>query len=326
MKILLVGDIMLGRLVNNMLKGKEPAYPWGDTLPIFRSADLRIGNLECVLTDHTRPWLKTPKVFHFRSDSKNVSSLLSANIDIVSLANNHTLDFNVRGLEDTLITLRQAGIKSAGAGLNMAEAKIPAVLKKSGLTVSLIAFSDNEPAWEASKDKPGIFYVPVDLGDKRAKELLGLIKTTRRHVDLLIVSAHWGGNWGYEPPSKHTAFARAMIDAGADVIYGHSAHVIRGVEIYKKSPILYGTGDFVDDYAVDDVERNDESLIFLLETDNGRLKKLTLHPVVIENFQVRLAGSRSKTIAAKMSYLCDKLNTKALWVDQRSSLEVSFGG
>src|SRR3972149_10677752 len=112
MKIVLIGDIMLGRLVNNLLKDKEPAYPWGDTLPVFGSADLRIGNLECALTDATKPWRKTPKAFHFRSDSKNVSSLLSAKIDIVSIANNHILDFNVQGLKDTRVTLKQAGIKS----------------------------------------------------------------------------------------------------------------------------------------------------------------------------------------------------------------------
>ncbi len=325
MKIILVGDIMLGRLVNDSLRSKEPAYPWGDTLPVFKSADLRIGNLECVLTDTTKPWLKTPKIFHFRSDSKNVNSLLSANIDIVSLANNHILDFNVQGLKDTLVMLKQAGIKSAGAGLNITEAKKPVLLKKDGLSIGLIAFSDNEPAWEASRNEPGTFYVPIDLKDKRAKELLRIIEAVKHSIDLLIVSAHWGGNWGYEPPSEHTIFAHAMIDSGADVIYGHSCHTFRGVEIYKNRPILYSSGDFVDDYAVDDLQRNDESFIFLLETDNGHLKKLIFYPVVIENFQVRLAGPRSRAIAAKMSFISQKLNTKALWAESRSSLEISFG-
>lgn len=325
MKILLVGDIMLGRLVNEVLKDNAPAYPWGDTLSIFKSADFRIGNLECCLTDATKPWLKTPKVFHFRSDSKNVNSLLSASIDIVSIANNHILDFNVRGLKDTLITLEQAGIKSAGAGLDIAEAKKPVLLKIDGLCIGFIAFTDNEPDWEASENKPGIFYVPIDLEDKRAKELLRVIEAAKRRVNLLIVSAHWGGNWGYEPPSEHTIFAQAMIDAGADVIYGHSAHVLRGVKIYKNRPILYSTGDFVDDYAVDDVERNDESLIFLLEIDNGRLNKLSLYPTVIDNFRAKMAGARSRTIASKMSAMSQKFDTEALWVDRRSCLEINLG-
>lgn len=324
MKIIFVGDIMLGRLVNDELKGKKSAYPWDDLLPIFKSADLKIGNLECALTDYKKPWLKTPKVFHFRSDSKNVNCLVKAGFDVVSLANNHTLDFNIQGLEDTLTALKQVGIKSAGAGLNKAEAKTPAVLNKSGLTVGFIAFTDNEPGWEAVQDKPGIFYVPVDLEDKRAKELLHLIKTTKSQVDLLIVSAHWGSNWGYEPPSEHTIFAHAMVDYGADVIYGHSAHVIRGVEIYRNRPILYSTGDFVDDYAVDDIERNDESLIFTLEVDNGQPRRLVLYPTVIEDFQARLAGPRSKSIAAKMGALCREMGTKILWLEARKSLIIKL--
>lgn len=325
MKILLVGDIMLGRLVNEVLTDKAPAYPWANTLSIFKSADLRIGNLECALTDAIKPWLKTPKVFHFRSDSKNVNSLLSASIDIVSIANNHILDFNVRGLKDTLTALKQAGIKSAGAGLDITEAKKPVLFKIGGLCIGFIAFTDNEPDWEASENKPGIFYVPVDLEDKRAKELLRVIAAAKRRVDLLIVSAHWGGNWGYEPPCEHTIFAQAMIDAGADVIYGHSAHVLRGVKIYKNRPILYSTGDFVDDYAVDDVERNDESLIFLLEIANGRLNKLSLYPTVIDNFRAKMAGARSRTIASKMSTMNQKFGTETLWVDRRSCLEINLG-
>src|SRR5260370_39803200 len=113
MRILLAGDVMLGRLVNQVLKGEGPAYPLGDTLPLFRSSDFRICNLECVLSDRGQPWSAIPKVFHFRSDSKNVAVLRAAGIDMVSIANNHVLDYENDALFDMLSALETAGIQSS---------------------------------------------------------------------------------------------------------------------------------------------------------------------------------------------------------------------
>ena len=131
-----------------------------------------------------------------------------------------------------------------------------------GLTSSR---SSKEPGWEATEDQPGILYVPVTLKDQRAVKLLELVSKTKALVDVLIVSAHWGPNWGDDPPAKQIPFAHALVDAGADVIFGHSGHVVRGIELYREKPILYCTGDFVDDYAVDELERNDQSFIFVVE-------------------------------------------------------------
>ena len=114
--LLLVGDVMLGRLVNEVLKVEPPAYPWGDTLPLFQQANVRLCNLECVISDGGTPWSATPKIFHFRSDAKNVAVLQAAHIDAVSLANNHILDFDVEGLLEMRHHLEHAGIHAAGAG------------------------------------------------------------------------------------------------------------------------------------------------------------------------------------------------------------------
>src|SRR5260370_198024 len=127
MRLIFVGDVMLGRLVNQVLRSNPPAYPWGDTLPQFQRADVRICNLECVISDRGIPWATTPKVFHFRSDTKNIESLKAASIDAVSLANNHVLDFGYEAFSSMMNTLKQGGIHSAVAGMTFREASHPAI-------------------------------------------------------------------------------------------------------------------------------------------------------------------------------------------------------
>lgn len=139
MKIALVGDVMLGRLVNQMLKDSHPEYPWGNTLSILHDADLRICNLECVLSDVGSPWSATPKMFHFRSDEKNVKTLRIANIDIVSLANNHVLDYEDEALLRMLKVLDSHHILHAGAGKNMLEASHPAICHVQGKKIGLFS-------------------------------------------------------------------------------------------------------------------------------------------------------------------------------------------
>jgi poly-gamma-glutamate synthesis protein (capsule biosynthesis protein) len=119
-------------------------------------------------------------------------------------------------------------------------------------------------------------------------------------------------------------FAHALIDAGADIIFGHSGHVFQGVELYKRRPIIYCTGNFVDDYAVDEIECNDESFVFALEMNGARLTRMTLHPTVIANCQAHLAqGDRARSIALKMARLCERLVTRVRWLAGRSILEIT---
>jgi len=325
MNLAMVGDVMLGRLVNEALKEWPPEYPWGNTLPLLRGADFRLCNLECAISDDGQPWSASPKEFHFRSDAKNVGVLLAAKVDAVSLANNHALDFGYDALLDMLEILDKAGIAHAGAGRTLKDAEQAAALETFGTKIGIIAFTDNEPGWEATSDRPGTFYVPADLEDERAKRLLELVKETKKRADLLIVSAHWGPNWGYEPTPRHVPFAHAVVDAGADVVFGHSAHVFRGVEIYRRRPIVYCAGDFIDDYAVDLVERNDESFVFVLETGRRGARGLRLYPATIESCQANLAtGLAGRAIGEKMRRLCARFETSSKWEIQ-GYLDVRIG-
>jgi poly-gamma-glutamate synthesis protein (capsule biosynthesis protein) len=219
--------------------------------------------------------------------------------------------------------LDEAGIAHAGAGANLKEASRPALWETNGIKIGFIAFTDNEPDWEATDQRPGIFYVPIDVEDGRAKKLLETVHHTRKKVDLLIVSAHWGPNWGYKPRQNHLPFGHALIDQGAHIVFGHSCHVFQGIEIYQGRPILYSTGDFIDDYAVDEIERNDESFIFMVEMEEEKITKAHLYPTLIRNFQARLATrSEAPKIARKMKTLCAELNTPARWDEDEQRLEI----
>jgi poly-gamma-glutamate capsule biosynthesis protein CapA/YwtB (metallophosphatase superfamily) len=322
MRLAMVGDVMLGRIVNEVLKERGPDYPWGDTLPLLRSADFRMCNLECTISDRGEAWSATRKSFHFRSDAKNIDVLRAANMNAVSLANNHALDYGYDALFDTLELLDKAAIRHAGAGRNLSEAERPAVIETGKGSVGIIAFTDNEPGWESTSQKPGVFYVPIEPRDGRAVHLLELIRRTKSVVDLLIVSAHLGPNWGYEPPPEHVPFAHAMVDAGADAVFGHSGHVFRGIEIFRRRPILYCLGDFIDDYAVDFVERNDQSCMIALEGSRKGIRSARVYPTKIQSCQAGLArGLERRAIAQKIEGLCAGFNTATRWNEARGYLE-----
>ncbi len=360
LKLLFVGDVMLGRLVNTILEVEPSIYPWGDTLSLFQEADVRLCNLECVIAERGTPWSATPKVFHFRSDAKNVAVLNAAQIDAVSLANNHVLDFSYEGLFDMLHHLEQAGIRFAGAGATLKEAAEPIMWEvqgrklvsvpsngsrkaidssrlptgkvytpnpneSSGNALGFIAITDNEPSWAASGEHAGVWYVPMRVQGKQAQYLFEVVQRTKAEVACLIVSVHWGPNWGFTPPPEHILFAHALIDHGADIIFGHSCHVVRGIEVYQDRPIIYGAGDFIGDYAVDDVERNDQSFLFLIELSGTTISRLLLYPTVIRDFQARRASnSESHEIITRMQRLCTQLNTTMTWNEEEGRLEHLF--
>ena len=304
----LTGDVMLGRGVNETLPEVRPEEPWGDVLPLLDSADLRIINLECAITEHGRKWSRTPKVFHFRADPLAVGVLRAARIDACSLANNHTLDFEERGLLDTLEHLEEAGIRYAGAGRNLEQAARPVLLEKG---IALVAFTDNEPPFAAGPDKPGTNYLPVSPEPGVLRRVEAAIEAAREAgAKTVVFSNHWGPNMVERPRGSFRRFARAVVDRGADVYYGHSAHVFQGVELYRGKPILYDTGDFIDDYAVDPKLRNDRSFLFRVCVEDGDLKRLELFPVVLPYARVEVAtGAERKAILDRMVGLSAEMGT-----------------
>ena len=311
----LIGDVMLGRKVDEALKDHmRPEEPWGDVMPLLKTADLRIINLECAITDNEQPWTRTPKVFHFRAKPSAIETLRTARVDVCSLANNHTLDFEEQGLLDTLKHLEAAGIRHAGAGRNQNEAADPAILTvRVGRThrVALLAFTNNEPPFAAGTDRPGTNYLPVSLDPSVLGRVERAVADVREMgVDTVIFSNHWGPNMVQRPNEIFRRFARAVIDRGVDIYYGHSAHVFQGVEIYRGKPILYDTGDFIDDYAVNSELRNDWSFLFQVSVEGGRFERLDLTPVKLSYARVDLATSGEReAILDRMEHLSAEMGT-----------------
>jgi poly-gamma-glutamate capsule biosynthesis protein CapA/YwtB (metallophosphatase superfamily) len=304
----LTGDVMLGRGVNKAIRTAGAEEPWGDALWLLHSADLRIINLECAITEHERTWSRTPKVFHFRADPPAVDVLKAARVDACSLANNHTLDFEEEGLLDTLAYLEAAGIRYTGAGRNLEEAARPVLLEGGA---SLVAFTDNESPFAAEPDRPGTNYLPVSLEPevlRRVEETIGAAREAGART--VVFSNHWGPNMVERPRELFRRFARAVVDRGADIYYGHSAHVFQGVEIYRGKPILYDTGDFIDDYAVDPSLRNDRSFLFRVSVEGDDLERLELYPVILPYARVELAtGDERKAILDRMVNLSAEMGT-----------------
>lgn len=313
------GDVMLGRLVNEELKSMLPEEAWGDTLPHLAQADLRIVNLECALTSHLGQWTRSPKMFHFRADPGAVRVLQAARIDACSLANNHILDYEEEGLRDTLRVLRQAGIRYAGAGGNAAEAAAPAIIETRNCRVALLACTDNEPAFAAAAERPGTNYLEVSLHEETLAHIANAIGQARAQgAELVVFSSHWGANFVERPSQEFQSFARRVIELGADIYYGHSAHICQGIEIHQGKPILYDTGNFIDDYAVHPLLRNDRSCLFRVMFDGGKLSRIELLPVSLSVAHVALArGEEFDAICAHMEALCEEFGTRLTRHDDR---------
>ena len=317
-----IGDVMLGRKVNEEIAQRSPESFWGNVLPILRSADVAIANLECAITPHTQECSRTPKVFHFRADPAAVDVLHTANIQVVSLANNHTLDFDDRGLLDTLHYLDTARIRHAGAGQNQSEAVAPAIMDVAGLNIGLISITDNEPCFAASSHRPGTYYMEIRSDPNTLAFIEESVEQLRSAgVKLVILSAHWGPNMVLSPPPWFRNFARAAIDCGVDIFHGHSAHLFQGVELYNHGLILYDTGDFLDDYAVDPILRNDWSFVFCVEVDAEGLSRLRMIPVRLHYTRVELAtGKEFTAICHRMRSLCTAFDTHT--VQTREGIKV----
>lgn len=321
MKIALTGDVMLGRLVNRHVvcnTSLPPETIWGDTLPLFISADCRMINLECVISTGGQPWNPMHKPFHFRANPRAIEILQAARVDCATLANNHVLDYGPEALLECLTFLDQANIQHTGAGAHTDEALAPAFLECSQGRIAVIALTDNEPEWEATPSQPGVNYVGYDTGGLLSPyrdRIAGLIHHARQNASFVIISAHIGPNWGAPSPAMRR-LAYQLLDLGSDLYWGHSNHTPQGIEIYKGKVILYSTGDFVDDYAIDPDERNDLSFLFSVEENSGRIDRIQLHPVRIENFQVHCATGPDITLLQhSLQAKCRAFNTNVIFHD-----------
>lgn len=293
----------------------EPAvftYIWGDALAELErmAPDARIINLETAVTRSDDAW--PHKGINYRMNPANLPVLTAAGIDVATLANNHILDWGYDGLSETLDVLRKGNIKSAGAGRDLAEAEAPATVETAGKgRVLVLAVGDRSSGipldWAATAQRPGVHRLE-DMSSRAVLRIASLLRAVKQPSDLIVLSIHWGGNWGWEIPEAHRKLARQLIDdAGVDVVYGHSSHHVKGIEVYRDRLILYGCGDFINDYeGIRGYEefRGDLGLMYFVHLDpgTGKLAGLKMVPTRIRDFSVTRASN------ADTLWLCDTLN------------------
>jgi poly-gamma-glutamate synthesis protein (capsule biosynthesis protein) len=295
------GYVALAEEANGSIpKPVEYAYIWGDALAELerRRPDVRIINLETAVTRSDE--VEREKAVNYRMHPDNIASITAAKIDCCALANNHVLDWGYAGLAETLDTIKKAGIKATGAGPNIREARAPAILPvpQKGRVIVFSFGSETSGIpwnWAASANRPGVNLLP-NFSEQTIQAIGDAVGQVKRANDIVVISIHWGGNWGYEVPTGHQVFAHRLIDeAGVDIIHGHSSHHVMGIEVYRQKLILYGCGDFLNDYegiSGHESYRGDLALMYFVDVDprTGRLVDLYMIPMHIRRFRLNRAS------------------------------------
>ena len=275
-KIAAVGDIMLGGTATPELRKYGYDYPFELTAPIFKQAQIVFGNLEGPLT--AGGTIEANKQYVFRSPPDKVAPALArAGFNIVSLANNHILDYGPPGLDDTRAALDRAGIRAVGAGRNLNEARAPAIMTAEGIAVAFLAYSLTFPEefW-AGPDQPGTAF-----GHER--HVREDVAAARQRADIVVVSFHWGTEGETELRDYQITLARAAIDAGAIVVLGHHPHILQAVERYRQGVILYSLGNFIFGSYSRIATR---SMISLITFRDKQLREIRLIPINVKNAEV----------------------------------------
>jgi len=289
----------------------EPAYIWGDALTELDrlGTDARVVNLETSVTRSDGRW--PDKGIHYRMHPANVDCLAAAQIDVCALANNHVLDYGHAGLRETLETLTNAGLKTAGAGRSAAEAWRPAIVDlprgRRVLVWSLGNGTSGIPAaWAATDERAGVAFLK-DLSAATAGVVVDFVRRWKRPGDVIVMSIHWGNNWGYAVPRAFRRFAHTLVDGGVDIVHGHSSHHPRPVEVYRSRLVLYGCGDFINDYeGIGGYEefRGDLAVMYVaaVESGSGRLVQLAMTPLRMRTMRL------NRTSRQDAEWLRDRLN------------------
>lgn len=311
---------LAGRASDPIPRPVSFAWPWGDALPVIdgMAPDVRVINLETSVT-HSGDFARG-KAVHYRMSPQNLPFVTAIRPDACALANNHVLDFGRAGLEETLGSLAGAGLRAAGAGRDAAEAMRPAVVPAPGQSRVLVfacgtVSSGIPPDWAATAARPGVNLLP-GLSDEHADVVIARVRAVRQPGDLVVVSIHWGSNWGYGVDPDQVRFAHRLIDGGVSLIHGHSSHHPRPVEVYRSMLILYGCGDCIDDYeGISGRERFRDDLRLLyfasLTPDTGALEELRMVPMQARRMRLRHASTADRRwLATTLSRISHRFGSR----------------
>ncbi|SHE93119.1 CapA family protein [Streptoalloteichus hindustanus] len=304
-RIAMAGDTMLGRGVAERLRrpGGRELFSAG-VRKALAQADLVVLNLECCVSERGSPWPDPEKRFWFRAPPSAATDLAELGVNCVTLANNHALDYGARALLDTLDHLSRVGIRVVGAGTDVERARAARTFEVNGLRLAVLGVTDHPAEYAAGASAPGVAH--ADLPEGVPDWLTDQIRRLRAECDVVLVTPHWGPNMVPSPLSYVRKAAAELVEAGATVVAGHSAHVFHGVG----GSVLFDLGDFVDDYATHPWLRNDRGLLFLITLDRAGLDRIDAVPIALDYCHTRLADPQEyEWIRDRFALACAALGT-----------------
>ena len=294
-----VGDIMIGNHTVEYIEKYGVDYPFNATSKVLSQADIAFANLE---SPFTNTGTKFEKKFNFKVPPDYAIGLIKAGFDVVTLANNHILDYGMDGLENTITVLDSIGLDHCGAGLSLAQAQQPAIIERNGFRIAFLGYSMVFPEefW-ANRSMGGTNY-PYNM-EKNIRQADSL-------ADFIVVTFHWGAEGVNFPKDYQKFFAHTAIDCGADLVLGHHPHVLQGLEIYKNRLIAYSLGNFsFSSYS----QRASESMILKVYLTTGGLLFAKIIPISVDNYEIAfqpriLSEDRADTILAHLKTYSESLN------------------
>ena len=300
-RLVAAGDLNLAHWITPILDKHGKEYPYKYIKDYLLSSDLVFSNLEAPFCNDGKPY---PKNFVFKVPEKHVNALKAGNINLVSLANNHILDYGIPCLESTVKLLEQEKINFAGAGINFENAHKPAIFEINKIKFAFFAYSMTLPKYFFATDSTGGTAYP------KRKILKDSIAYYNNKVDYIIVSFHWGQELTELPKEYQQNYAHWAIDYGADLILGHHPHVLQGIEKYKNKLIIYSLANFV--FASYSNKAADSILLDLVFTKD-EIKDIKVLPINVNNYEVRfqpkkMKGEKKSKVINYLNQISQRLN------------------
>jgi poly-gamma-glutamate capsule biosynthesis protein CapA/YwtB (metallophosphatase superfamily) len=294
-QLMLVGDIMMGGRIDGLLRNNGFDYPYKHVGHLLREADIAAGNLENPITSRGEP---LDKQYTFRTSPDAIPAIQESGFDVFNLANNHTLDYGLIGMRDTIKLLDEAGIGHMGAGEDEIEAFSPYTVEKNGMRIDFLGFTNVVPdvTWKADKGIPGL---AETYNYTRA---IQAIERSDKEADLVVVFVHWGLERQNTPEPYMIENAHRYIDAGADLVVGSHPHVLAGIESYNDKWIAYSLGNFI--FTVNPNAPSKDSMILQADCESGGDCSLTVLPMLTGIGQpLPASAEESEALFAQLSLL-----------------------
>jgi len=311
LSILAVGDIYLNR--------DDPEKAFYEVKPIFDDCDIVFGNLEAPLTNEESQYMLSQSFPRIKSDPKMVLGLVYANMDIVSLANNHAMDYGSKGLVETLNILKANNIRYIGAGRNSIEAENPVIIQRKGVKTAFVAFEATRLMYVGGtvKSVPGInkirissFFDKPYVDKHDIKKMTSQIRDASSKANLVVVSFHWGESSVETITTYQRALGHKAVDSGANVVVGHHPHVLQGVEVYKNGIICHSLGNFI--FDLDAPEWREGACMAKFAISDKQIATISLIPTLIGREKIEVLEANEgigKEIAMRLVFLSKELGT-----------------